>query len=46
MLKRVGIENVRRRLDAMCGGSLYIESAPGRGTAATISIPKRKKHGS
>jgi len=46
LLKCVGIENVRRRLAAMCGGSLDIESAPGRGTVAAISIPKGKKHGS
>ncbi|MDL2295125.1 histidine kinase, partial [Ruminococcaceae bacterium OttesenSCG-928-D13] len=38
----IGIENVRGRLDAMCGGALTIESTPGRGTVATILIPKQK----
>ena len=34
-----GIENVRARLDALCGGRLDIESAPGRGTRVTIEVP-------
>lgn len=37
----VGIENVRNRLAAMCGGKLEIESVPGSGTTATIIIPKQ-----
>lgn len=36
----VGITNVRRRMQLMCGGSLMIESAPGAGTHATLRIPK------
>ena len=36
----IGIENVRNRLQTMCGGSLEIESVPGSGTTATIKIPK------
>ena len=36
----VGIENVRSRLAAMCGGSLEIHSKPGEGTTAVIAIPK------
>ena len=36
----VGLSNVRGRLAAMCGGSLMLESTPGRGTVATIEIPK------
>jgi LytS/YehU family sensor histidine kinase len=36
----VGIENVRRRLAAMCSGTLTVTSAPGVGTKATIEIPK------
>lgn len=36
----IGIENVRRRLQYMCRGTLEIESAPGKGTVASIRIPK------
>lgn len=36
----IGIENVRRRLQFMCGGSLTIESSVGAGTVVTICIPK------
>lgn len=39
----VGIENVKQRLINMCGGSLLIESAIGKGTIATIIIPKGEK---
>lgn len=35
----LGIENVRSRLDVLCGGQLLIESRPGEGTAATILLP-------
>ena len=38
--KRVGIRNVRERLQVMCGGSLILESEPGKGTKAQILIPK------
>jgi len=41
--KCVGIENVRRRLADMCGGSLEIESVQGVGTTATIRIPMAGK---
>lgn len=37
----IGLENVRRRLEAMCGGKLLIESEPGEGTLCTIFIPRR-----
>lgn len=37
---RVGLRNVRERLAQVCGGTLEIESAPGRGTTATIILPK------
>ncbi|MGI6105936.1 MAG: sensor histidine kinase [Raoultibacter sp.] len=40
----VGIDSVRRRLSAMCDGSLEIQSVPGKGTTATISIPKGENH--
>lgn len=36
----IGIENVRNRLKAVCGGELRISSVPGQGTTATIIIPK------
>jgi len=36
----VGINNVRLRLSAQCGGSLDIKSSPGEGTTAKIIIPK------
>jgi sensor histidine kinase YesM len=41
--RHVGIENVRQRLFNMCGGSLSIESEVGKGTLATIIIPKGVK---
>lgn len=37
----IGIENVRSRLDAMCGGTLVVESAPGIGTTARLTVPKK-----
>ena len=37
----VGTENVRSRLVLMCGGSLSMQSEPGVGTTAVITIPKR-----
>ena len=36
----VGLQNVRQRLEQMCGGALTIESAPGAGTRVTIALPK------
>ena len=36
----IGISNVRSRLDIMCHGTIDIVSAPGKGTVATIKIPK------
>ena len=38
--KHVGIKNIRGRIEAMCGGTLSIESEVGKGTKATIRIPK------
>ena len=38
--KHIGIANIRRRIEAMCGGCLIIESVKGQGTTATIRIPK------
>lgn len=39
----IGIQNVRDRLERMCGGSLTIVSTPGEGTVATITVPKGRK---
>lgn len=36
----LGMENVRKRLKAMCGGTLTVSSAPGKGTTAVIWLPK------
>ena len=38
--KHVGIKNIRGRIEAMCNGTLTIKSEIGRGTKATIRIPK------
>lgn len=40
--KHLGIENTRYRIREMVGGSLTIESTPGKGTKVTIKIPKMK----
>ncbi|MEA5049964.1 MAG: histidine kinase [Oscillospiraceae bacterium] len=36
----IGIQNVRERLERMCGGSLIIDTQPGIGTRAVIRIPR------
>lgn len=36
----IGIENVRSRLEAMCGGTMHIESKTGAGTTVVLHIPK------
>lgn len=38
----VGMENVRNRLKTMCDAVLNIESTVGKGTVATITIPKEE----
>ncbi|MBQ9384703.1 MAG: histidine kinase [Ruminiclostridium sp.] len=35
----IGLSNLRSRLHGMCGGTLDIESRPGKGTTARIHIP-------
>ena len=35
----IGLSNVRERLRLMCGGTLSIHSAPGKGTQARVEIP-------
>jgi len=41
--RHIGINNVRQRLSAQCGGSLEIKSEIGTGTSVTILIPKSEK---
>jgi len=41
--RHIGINNVRLRLSAQCGGSLEIEGRPGEGTRAKIVIPKQSQ---
>ncbi len=38
-----GIENVRMRVRAMCGGGVEIASRPGEGTTVRMHIPKEKE---
>ena len=39
----IGIQNVRERLESMCGGTLTIDSQPGIGTRAVIVIPRAEE---
>ncbi len=41
--RHIGIENVRSRMEIMCGGHLHIDSTPGTGTEAVLTIPKGEK---
>ena len=41
--KHIGIRNIRGRIEALCGGTLTVESAPGKGTKAVIAIPKERR---
>ena len=38
----IGLENVRRRLEAQCGGTLTVTGRPGHGTTAAITLPKEE----
>lgn len=38
----IGLPNIEWRLKRMCGGTLTMESTPGRGTRALIRIPKEE----
>ena len=40
----IGIRNVRYRLETMMGGTLAIESEPGKGTKVMIQIPQKGDH--
>lgn len=37
---QIGLKNVEERLRLLCGGSLELASAPGKGTSVTLRIPK------
>ena len=39
----IGLRNIRGRVEAMCGGTLTVESTLGVGTKVVISIPKEGK---
>ena len=41
----VGLQNVRERLQTVCGGSLKIDSVIGSGTDVTIILPKDRQEG-
>ena len=36
----IGLNNVRERIESMCGGTLEVESRAGEGTTVTIRIPE------
>ena len=40
--EHIGIRNIRGRIETMCGGTLTVESTPGKGTKAVITIPKER----
>lgn len=39
----IGLQNVTQRVQSMCGGTLIIDSAPGKGTTVTLRVPKERK---
>lgn len=39
----IGIQNVRERIERLCGGSLTIDSRPDAGATVTIRIPRGKE---
>ena len=40
----VGMENTKRRIRELCGGEIKIESTVGKGTTATVTLPKEGQH--
>ncbi|MBQ3904182.1 MAG: histidine kinase [Eubacterium sp.] len=41
----IGMQNVKERIEKMCGGTLTVESEIGKGTTVTIIIPDTEKEG-
>lgn len=39
----LGLENVKQRLELLCGGALIVDSAPGYGTVVTITLPEKQE---
>ena len=39
----IGIRNVKERIEVLCGGTLEIESEPGKGSTVIIRLPRRKE---
>ena len=39
------MQNVKERIEKMCGGTLTVESEIGKGTTVTIIIPDIEKEG-
>lgn len=40
----IGLQSIRDRLSMMCGGTLEVDSSPGRGTTVTVFIPNGERH--
>ena len=39
----IGINNVKERLEQMCGGKMILQSEPGKGTMITMLIPEEER---
>ena len=39
----IGMENTKKRIEEMCGGTMTIESKPGEGTTVKILLPKKNE---
>ena len=39
----IGVDNVKKRLEAMCRGKVEIQSEEGKGTRVTVTVPKERK---
>ena len=43
--RHIGLENVKNRVEQMCGGSMVLRSEIGKGTAVTLFIPEASENG-
>ena len=41
----IGLENVRSRIESICGGKMYIRSSPGKGTTVLMQFPEKETEG-